>query len=297
MLMNQSFQDFYAIFRIKLLHQMETFFHHPLTPYSILSGGKQLRSLLFFSANEQTEENIRTAFLIELVHAASLVHDDIVDESPLRRGKSTLFQDLGVPKTASIGYFLLAYLQQQLLTQSHLFYQECFHTLESMCRGQIQELHWACSDDYSIPGYLETIGLKTASLFRLTSGWINSGFNLEEAQFGYTFGEVFQIIDDIRDFCLHETITGKPYQQDAIQKVMTLPVFFSKLKTRQSVDQLSLNKACEFGKQRLIDAKSCFPERNRLKNQLLLSLKELSCQIDTNTGCNNTLPSWSQNEE
>ncbi|MDD4663799.1 MAG: polyprenyl synthetase family protein [Caldisericia bacterium] len=295
--MKQPFQDAYDLFRSEILHQMETFFQFPLSSYSILSGGKQLRSHLFFSANHPTEENIRTAFLIELVHAASLIHDDIVDESFLRRGKSTLFRDLGTPKTAALGYFLIAYLQQQLLTQCPLFYSECFQTLNAMCRGQIQELHKTCSDHYSILAYLETIGLKTASLFRLSTGWINSGFDTEEARFGYTFGEVFQIVDDIKDFCLHEEATGKPYQQDAIQNIMTLPVLLSKLKNRQSVDRLSLQKACEFGKQRLFRANSRFPERNQLKNQLMFSLKQLSCQLGTNTGCNNTLPSLNQNEE
>jgi geranylgeranyl pyrophosphate synthase len=271
--MKDLFHSFYTQYQSEIIDQLGSFFHITLEPFSLLSGGKYLRSLLFFSANPQNETTIRTAFLIELIHATSLVHDDIVDESSLRRGKPTLFRELGVPKATAIGYYLLSYLQQQLLLQSPLFYQACFHTLESMCKGQLQEIHRSGSKQYTIDEYIDTITWKTASLFELSTGWIDSHFNESEAYFGTLFGQTFQIMDDIQDFILSEEKTGKPFQQDTAQKVLTLPVLLAKQHGKSQVDEASIREACLFGIQNLDSAISQFPERNRLKNQLTSTLQ------------------------
>lgn len=294
--MNQAFILLFENYRDELIQNTELFFNHPLDGYSLLSGGKYIRSSLFFSANDQTEENIRIAFLLELIHAASLIHDDIIDESSLRRGKSTLFHELGTAKSSALGYYFLSELQKELLKQDPRFYRICFSVLEDMCLGQILEIARAGSLNFSIKQYLDTIGLKTASLFRLSCGWIDSSYYESEANFGYLFGQVFQIADDIQDFCLPEERTGKPIRQDQTVGVITLPTLLAKLHHKESVNKAILRESIQYGINILDKAQSQFPKRNKWKEQLKLTLQEVSSQLDKHNDCSNNSPSSSQNE-
>lgn len=295
--MNQMYTVWYEDYREALLSELEHVFHQPFRSYSLLSGGKYIRSHLFFSANQTTEENIQTAFILELIHAASLIHDDIVDESPLRRGSPTLFQQSGTSKTSAIGYYFLADLQDRLLKRDRHFYQLCFSVLQDMCVGQVLEIEQQKLQDATREDYLTRIGFKTASLFRLSCCWINQSFHEEEGEFGYRFGQVFQILDDIQDYCISEEKSGKPALQDCHTGVVTLPLLIARDMHQSKVDKVVLVKSIKMALDWLDPIHSQYPKRNACKDKLKLSLQELSSQICKHNGYNSNSPFLSQNEE
>jgi len=295
--MNQMYTVLYEDYREALLSELERVFHQPFRSFSLLSGGKYIRSHLFFSANEITEENMQTAFILELIHAACLIHDDIVDESPLRRGSPTLFQQLGTSKTSAIGYYFLADLQDRLLKRDSHFYQLCFSVLQDMCIGQVLEIEQQKLQDATQEDYLERIGFKTASLFRLSCCWINQSFHEEEGKFGYRFGQVFQILDDIQDYCIPEEKSGKPALQDCHTGVVTLPLLIAREMHQSNVDKVVLIKSIQMALDWLDPIHSQYPKRNACKDKLKLSLQELSSKICKHNGYNNNSPFLSQNEE
>lgn len=295
--MNRIYTTWYEDYREALLSELEHVFHHPFHSFSLLSGGKYIRSHLFFSANEVTEENIQTAFILELIHAASLIHDDVVDESPLRRGSPTLFQQLGTSKTSAIGYYFLADLQNRLLKRDSHFYQLCFSVLQDMCIGQVLEIEEQNLQESTRKDYLDRIGFKTASLFRLSCCWINQAFQKEEGEFGYRFGQVFQILDDIQDYCIPEEKSGKPTLQDCRTGVVTLPLLIAQEMHQPNVDKIALVKSIKTASDWLDPIHSQYPKRNACKDKLKLSLQELSLQIDKHNDYNNNSPFLSQNEE
>ena len=288
--MNEMYSEWYQNYREDLLSELEQVFHQPLRSFSLLTGGKYIRSRLFFSANDTTENNIQTAFILELIHAASLIHDDIVDESSLRRGSSTLFAHFGPAKTSALGYYFLAELQNKLLKKNDDFYRLSFSVLQDMCFGQILEIDQQNLHNITQDNYFKRIGLKTASLFRLSCCWINNTIQEEEGDFGYRFGQVFQLLDDIQDYFLPAEKSGKPAFQDNLTGVVTLPVFIAQTLHQENINEFVLLKSVEIALKWLDPIKSRHPKRNACKEQLKLSLQEISSQIGKRNDYNNKSP-------
>ena len=216
-----------------------------------LSGGKRLRpQLLLLSARfgpdceEKRERLCRLAALIEMVHAASLIHDDIVDDSPLRRGRPSIQSKYGKDRAVYAGDLLLSRIVKQLFKES--FYQvgELFgRAVEEMCIGELGQMQCLFDAETTVEQYIKNIDGKTAALCRLAcaAGAMESGASEETAAqlvlFGECFGRMFQIRDDLLDFVSDASSEGKLVRTDFREGILTLPVLYA-IKTEKAGDRI-----------------------------------------------------------
>jgi geranylgeranyl pyrophosphate synthase len=210
-----------------------------IADYIIGGGGKRLRPALALLAAKLGQADpdamIQMAVGVELLHTASLVHDDVADNSELRRGLPTLYTRVGNALAVLVGDYLFAQSATRCVATRDLRVIGLFaQTLASMCQGQIDE---ASRGNYSHlkvtrDDYYATIRGKTASLFVLAceGGALLAG--LAEPQvlamraYGEQLGLAFQLTDDILDFAGDERDLGKPVGSDLRQGTITLPVVY-----------------------------------------------------------------------
>jgi geranylgeranyl pyrophosphate synthase len=173
---------------------------------------------------------------VELLHSASLVHDDVVDDSDTRHGAATLYARVGNALAVLVGDYLFSQAAQACVATGNLDVVRLFaQTLGAMAQGQIDDAngqlggrhHW---ETLSRERYYRTIGGKTASLFVLACQGTGLLVGLSPAQidglraYGENLGLAFQVFDDILDFTSTEAELGKPVGSDLRQGTITLPV-------------------------------------------------------------------------
>lgn len=203
--------------------------------YTLSSGGKRIRPVItLLSAQAVGDVNERTiayAAAIELIHTASLLHDDVIDNAKVRRGMVTANVLWGDSAAIVGGDFLLA-CAFELLSRYADVHAMCdiAGTAQKMCHGQMLELMHAFDTQMSRDQYLEIVRLKTAELFASAcfAGSLSGGAAIEDAtrlrNFGLLIGIAFQIVDDLLDIVGSESVLGKPIGQDLKSGKMTLPV-------------------------------------------------------------------------
>jgi octaprenyl-diphosphate synthase len=207
-----------------------------ITRYIVKRKGKQIRPLfVFFSARMFGEINDRTyraASLIELLHTATLIHDDVVDDSNERRGFFSLNALWKNKISVLVGDYLLA--RGLLLSLEHEDFdllKIVTNSVKEMSEGELLQIEKARSLDIEEPVYFEIIRKKTASLIAscLSCGAASSSATAEQIELMRLIGELagiaFQIKDDILDFELDNT-KGKPSGVDIKERKMTLPLIY-----------------------------------------------------------------------
>lgn len=205
------------------------------------ASGKRLRPallLLFGRAGERypdCEQQLLTAgAVIELTHMASLIHDDIVDDSPARRGRPTLQSEFGKDMAVYGGDYLLSIVLRQLLRPDMLEPgQVLAKSISDMCSGELGQYAAQFDMQTEESRYFANISGKTAALFSaacrmgaLISGWSRQDLDLAE-RFGHSFGMLFQLRDDLIDCIPDSDADGKKQGMDFINGVYTLPVIYS----------------------------------------------------------------------
>ncbi len=216
----------------------------PLLSEILPGSGKRLRPALALLVGHlgefKPESMLHMATGVELLHAASLVHDDVVDESELRRGSQTLFTRVGNALAVLVGDYLFAQSASRCVATENIRVIGLFaQTLSSMCQGQIEEASRGNAPHLTVTreAYLQTIWGKTASLYVLACEGAAILAGLAEAQivamrrYGDRLGLAFQIVDDVLDFVGDETHLGKRVGSDLRQGTITLPV----IKLRESM--------------------------------------------------------------
>jgi geranylgeranyl pyrophosphate synthase len=208
---------------------------------TVLPGtGKRLRpalSLLIGRLGRVEPEPLdHMALGVELLHTASLVHDDIVDDSDTRRGAATLYARVGNALAVLVGDYLFSQAAQECVATGDLRVVRLFaETLGAMARGQINEASSQLNGHHAWrtltrDAYFRTIWGKTASLFVLACQGTGLLARLGESQvdalrtYGGNLGLAFQVVDDILDFTSSEAQLGKPVGSDLRQGTITLPV-------------------------------------------------------------------------
>ncbi|SFC25063.1 heptaprenyl diphosphate synthase [Bacillus sp. UNCCL81] len=202
------------------------------------SGGKRIRpvfvllSAKFGQYNLQSIKNV--AATLEIIHMASLVHDDVIDEASLRRGKPTINSTYNDRVAMYAGDFLFAKaLECMSEIEIPLAHQKLSETILEICLGEIEQIKDKYNFDQNLKCYLRRIKRKTALLISASCeiGAIASGaspaFQKCLKDYGYYLGMSFQIMDDILDFTASEKELGKPSGSDLIQGNITLPVLFA----------------------------------------------------------------------
>ena len=202
--------------------------------YVVRSGGKRLRPALTLLTGKFYNYNLKyllpMAAAVELMHTATLVHDDAIDKSVARRGKATIYKIWGEEPAVLLGDYLFAKAGEFASdTQSLRVIKRFSQTLATISSGELSQLLGAFKIEQTRQHYFQRISSKTASLFSLAT---ESGAILSEApeksvealkEYGYNLGIAFQIMDDILDFIGTEEKLGKPIGSDLAQGTLTLP--------------------------------------------------------------------------
>lgn len=242
--MNVKAQDVFEMMQPDLDRVEETLVTAAKIDYPIVNtmlraivsgGGKRLRPVITLLAarafNQFNERSIDVAAGVELLHTASLVHDDSIDKAALRRGNPTLNTELSTGAVILIGDYLFAQSAILAAKPENPRVMVIFATtLAEICDGQIRETLEAHNLDQSMQDYEARIYGKTAALFAGAAemGALLGGGNEHQVrelrQFGSDLGMAFQVIDDVLDLRESSETIGKPAGNDLRQGVVTVPV-------------------------------------------------------------------------
>ena len=207
---------------------------HQMLAHILGGRGKAVRPLLALHAGGLYQRDLGKltymASAAELMHIATLVHDDAIDKASVRRGRDTINKVWGTDRAIIFGDYLFAKAAEFAVDTGSLRVVRLFaRTLEAISGGELRQGFSAFKLDQTFEQYIERITGKTASLFALSTegGAVLSDAPEESIQilsnFGLNLGIAFQIVDDVLDFVATEKDLGKPVASDLCQGTMTLP--------------------------------------------------------------------------
>ena len=264
-----------------------------LLDQTIAIPGKRIRpalTLLVGKALHGEEEVITTmAAAIELLHVASLIHDDMVDHADTRRGHPTISKVWGNNAAVMFGDFVFASSAVYVCETNNVRVIKRFsETIQELSIGQIMESINSFNTKVTIQDYQERIYNKTATLFRTAA---ESGAILSKApeetikslvSYGYNLGMAFQIMDDILDFEGSEEVTGKPSGNDLSEGTVTLPtiLLFQQLKKNDPVFSLFKDGQSDEARSKIIEM---------IQSTSVLDQSQLIAQQFCNVARNNIL--------
>ncbi len=205
---------------------------------TIAAGGKRLRPLLVLlaagppSGGEEEERLLRAAASVELVHSATLVHDDVLDAAPLRRGRPTVFAAAGRRMATATGDLLFAQAFAELARNGRADQVRVLSAAASaLARGELMQRADAHDAGLARERYLRRCDLKTARLFQAACelGALETGGEVEVlGTFGRRIGLAFQLLDDVLDVSGPAERTGKHRGTDLLDGTVTLPVILAR---------------------------------------------------------------------
>lgn len=210
-----------------------------ISEYLISAGGKRLRPaihLLLTRAlqNDCPHSALTLAAVVEFIHTSTLLHDDVVDESDLRRGRQTANAMFGNAASVLVGDFLYSRSFQMMVSVQNMRVMEILADATNViAEGEVLQLLNVHNADVSVDDYLRVIHYKTAKLFeastRIGAILARAGAALERnmANFGMHLGTAFQIIDDVLDYTSDEVQLGKHLGDDLAEGKPTLPLIFA----------------------------------------------------------------------
>ncbi len=214
------------------------------------AGGKRIRPTLGLLVGNMLgaplEKVVTLGAAVELLHTATLVHDDLIDGSLLRRGMPTLNARWSPPATVLTGDFLFARAAITAAETDHLPLMKLFsETLATIVNGELTQM-FTSRGLVNRENYYKRIYAKTASLFEMTARASAMVSPVDEAtiesmrDFGYQIGIAFQIVDDILDFNGEQSAVGKPLGSDLLNGLVTLPAIYYAEANPEDTDVLSL---------------------------------------------------------
>lgn len=206
--------------------------------YTVAAGGKRLRAALVLLAarlgHYKLERAAHPAVAVELLHAASLVHDDLVDHAGQRRGRTTVHMRWDKDVALMLGDYLFALAANELATEpDQRIIRYYVSAAQTMVEGELSPVTQLEPLDTALTQYWRKIGSKTAVLFEAAckSGIAVAGGEQEQidalGRYGYELGLAFQIVDDVLDFIGDEALLGKPAGNDLREGTLTLPLIYA----------------------------------------------------------------------
>lgn len=229
--------------KIKLKLNSDVELVQKMTAYHIKTGGKRLRALLTLGSAKlcgysKGSRDVNLAACVELIHSATLMHDDVIDEGIIRRGKETLNEIWGNHSSVLIGDYLLSRCFEMMVEDGNLEVLKLLSSTSSkIAQGEVLQLQHKGEVDMLEETYLKIISAKTAELFAASTkvGAILSDVNNKEKDalefYGRNLGLTFQIADDTLDYNSEVKMFGKTVGQDFFEGKITLPIIllFQKL--------------------------------------------------------------------
>ena len=209
---------------------------YKMTDYHLKTGGKRLRALLTLHSSKlcgykKGGRDINLAACVELIHSASLMHDDVIDKADIRRGKKTLNTIWGNQSSILVGDFLLSRCFEMMVEDGNLEVLKLLSSTSSeIAQGEVLQLQHKGEVDMLEETYLKIISSKTASLFSAATkvGGIlsdkDSKFKEALKFYGKNLGLTFQIADDTLDYNSELKLFGKKIGNDFFEGKVTLPI-------------------------------------------------------------------------
>ena len=239
--------------KIKLKLNSDVELVQKMTDYHIKTGGKRLRALLTLGSAKlcgysKGSRDVNLAACVELIHSATLMHDDVIDEGIIRRGKETLNEIWGNHSSVLIGDYLLSRCFEMMVEDGNLEVLKLLSSTSSkIAQGEVLQLQHKSEVDMLEETYLKIISAKTAELFAASTkvGAILSDVENKEKDalefYGRNLGLTFQIADDTLDYNSELKMFGKTVGQDFFEGKITLPIIllFQKL---DSIEKKNLKK-------------------------------------------------------
>ena len=209
-----------------------------LSNHIIQSGGKRLRPLLVLLSSKacqyQGKHHILLAAMIEFFHTATLLHDDVVDNSSLRRGKKTAHGIWGSKASILVGDYLFTLYMQLMINVGNLPIMSLLtEVANQIAHGEIIQLSNVHNDRLSFEDYYTIIRAKTSLLFAASTAIGAMIAEADEAvvqglyQYGLHLGNAFQLIDDALDYCSDTQTIGKNVGDDLAEGKVTLPLLYA----------------------------------------------------------------------
>jgi len=274
-----------------------------ISQYIIHSGGKRLRPILHLlcskaistEASDIDAKAIKLAAVIEFIHTATLLHDDVVDESELRRGKETANELWGNAASVLVGDFLYSRAFEIMVSLNSMRVMEVMsHSTNTIAEGEVLQLlncHDASTDEAR---YLQVIHCKTAKLFesssQLAAILAQTDQNIEDAmaKFGMHLGTAFQIIDDVLDYSSTKEEMGKNIGDDLSEGKPTLPLIYAMNHGNAEQSELIKNAIESGGLDHIQEISAAINAtgaldyaRNIAKNEAQQAINQLSCLPDS----------------
>jgi len=232
-----------------------------LSNYIINSGGKRLRPMLALlmarACNYQGSNHVDIAAIVEFIHTATLLHDDVVDESDMRRGQDTANNVWGNQAAVLVGDFLYSRSFEMMVDINEMRVMQILaQATNIIAEGEVLQLLNVNDADTDETRYLEVIYSKTAKLFEAACqlGAILAGLSEEQekqaAQYGIHLGTAFQLVDDILDYSADSAEMGKNVGDDLAEGKPTLPLIRALSvceKTGNTEDAALIRQAIEEG--------------------------------------------------
>ncbi len=209
-----------------------------ISRYIVAAGGKRLRPVLLLlmcgALGCRSDQRLNLAAVVEFIHTATLLHDDVVDESTLRRGRATANEAFGNPASVLVGDFLYSRAFQMMLEAQDMHVMEVLaEATNVIAEGEVQQLMNMHDASLSEEDYLSVIRSKTAKLFeasaRLAALLAKSEPSIEAAcaDYGQALGTAFQVIDDVLDYDGDVAEMGKNLGDDLREGKVTLPLIIA----------------------------------------------------------------------
>ncbi|MCB0868129.1 MAG: polyprenyl synthetase family protein [Solirubrobacterales bacterium] len=225
---------------------------------TLKAGGKRMRPMLVLlcAGPLAGAKAVRAGIAVELIHMASLVHDDVLDRAPLRRGLPTVFASSGRDRATALGDRLFSTAFRILVDGGdHEAVSEVSATAVDLARGELRQRQGAFNLDLTEADYFERCGLKTGRLFEAACvlGRSSTGGDPEPiGLFGQRIGLAFQLLDDVLDVAGPPDRTGKARGTDLLDGTVTLPLIIAARVDRSllevdlaSLDEASAERVCD----------------------------------------------------
>ena len=228
-----------------------------VSQYIVAAGGKRLRPALLLlmcgALDYRGDQRFNLAAVVEFIHTATLLHDDVVDESTLRRGRATANAAFGNPASVLVGDFLYSRAFQMMVDAGNMrIMQTLAEATNVIAEGEVLQLMNMHDASLSEEGYLRVIRSKTAKLFeasaRLAALLAQASAEVEQAcaDYGQALGTAFQVIDDVLDYDGDASEMGKNLGDDLREGKATLPLIIAMQRGNPAEQQL-IRQAIEAG--------------------------------------------------
>lgn len=271
------------LIRIRL--RSEVALINQLGSYIVAAGGKRLRPALSLLAakacGEPGDRHLEVAAIIELVHTATLLHDDVVDDSRMRRGRETANLIWGNEASVLVGDFLYSRAFQMMVDLRDLRVLEILADATNViAEGEVMQLASCHDPDISETRYLDTIRFKTAKLFEAAAQLgvvVAAGTAAQEealAAYGRHLGTAFQLVDDALDYCADSEQLGKNVGDDLAEGKPTLPLLYAMWRGAPGVSTLIREAIVAGGRERITEITAAIESTGAIQYTLALAEQE-----------------------